>query len=309
MLGQADAQNKTHRFLPAGDVSDSDEEEMEESDVDQQLTLDRDQHIVPHASPEGEFIILDVQGASEAQEPPKNRRATTVNTKEAKEAAALPRWSNPDPYTVLPPVDETHRKRKDVVKIIRKARIVAEKEAATENQVAANDDFISFGLGGDDNTDDRSRSPSPPESRDRDEHGVQGAPTGPREFSHLNNLHSFAPHRAPGTSDQRLSANDLGPPPDLTNRYPLTSGRGVSKVDLYPEQAEALGNRKRTLDDDIKGDVIPTRKKKAASNGSVLQQWIPRGDADPTPWLAGDHRPTENSGFRCVKHLPHFCFY
>src|SRR5277367_5756675 len=33
------------------------------------------------------------------------------------------RWSNPGPYTSLPPLEDSQRKRKDVVKLIRKARI------------------------------------------------------------------------------------------------------------------------------------------------------------------------------------------
>ncbi|KAI4125192.1 MAG: hypothetical protein LQ338_004392 [Usnochroma carphineum] len=298
MLGQADAQNKPHRFLPAEDVSNSDDKEMEESDADQQPTSDGDQRVALNASAEKAVNDLDSHIASETLEPPTKRRATTV--KHAQEAASVPQWSNPDPYTVLPPMDEMQRKRKDVVKIIRKARIVAEKEVASENQVAANDDFISFGLQGTHVPDDKHRSSSPVELRSRDELGVPGAPTGPRAFSHLNNLHSVAIDRAPGTSEHRPSASDLGPPPDSANGYQLRSGRNVSKVDLYPDQAEALGNRKRTIDDDIKGDVVPSgkKKKKAASNGWVLPQWIPRGNTDPTPWLASDHCATENPGFR-----------
>jgi non-canonical poly(A) RNA polymerase PAPD5/7 len=59
-----------------------------------------------------------------------------------------PRWSNPDPYTSLPPVDDSSRKRKDVVKLIRRARV---ETAATPGMVVANDqDFISFDFDGDD---------------------------------------------------------------------------------------------------------------------------------------------------------------
>ncbi|KAL9012421.1 MAG: hypothetical protein Q9173_002807 [Seirophora scorigena] len=313
VLGQADAQNKIHRFLPADDVSDSDEEDMEESDAEQHEILDENQKGADNVLAERVVNDLDIHTLSDTLEPPKKRRVTAVNAKDAKEAATVPKWSNPDPYTVLPPVDENQRKRKDVVKIIRKARIVADKESETENQVAGNDDFISFGIAADNDPDSDTRSPSL-EPQIREERRVPGAPTGPREFSHLNNLHASATDRAPGTSDQRPSANDLGPPPSLRDQYPLRSGRNVSKPDsqrgLYPEQTEALGNRKRTLEDDIKGDAIPvTRKKKPASNGSVLQQWIPRGDADPTPWLVADHRSTENPGFRLHKEICDFYEY
>ncbi|KAI4114368.1 MAG: hypothetical protein LQ345_004838 [Seirophora villosa] len=313
VLGQADAQNKIHRFLPADDVSDSDEEDMEESDAEQQEILDENSSGPDNVLAERVVNELNTHAPSDALEPPKKRRATAVNATDAKEAATVPKWSNPDPYTVLPPVDENQRKRKDVVKIIRKARIAADKESETENQVAANDDFISFGIGADSDPDSDRRSPSL-EPRLREERRVPGAPIGPREFSHLNNLHASATDRAPGTSDQRPSANDLGPPPSLRDQYRLRSGRNVSKPDsqreFYPEQTEALGNRKRTLEDDIKGDAIQlTRNKKPASNGLVLQQWIPRGDADPTPWLIADHRSTENPGFRLHKEICDFYEY
>src|SRR2546423_6614747 len=58
------------------------------------------------------------------------------------------RWSNPDPYTSLPPLDDTTRKRKDVVKLIRKARV--EPAATPKNSVANDQDFISFDVDGDD---------------------------------------------------------------------------------------------------------------------------------------------------------------
>ncbi|KAF1842572.1 uncharacterized protein K460DRAFT_409975 [Cucurbitaria berberidis CBS 394.84] len=58
---------------------------------------------------------------------------------------SVPKWSNPDPYTVLPPPDETTGKKTDFVKLIRKAKNQAAEKAAGHNAVAANDDFISFG--------------------------------------------------------------------------------------------------------------------------------------------------------------------
>ena len=58
------------------------------------------------------------------------------------------RWSNPDPYTSLPPVDGSTRKHKDVVKLIRKARV--ETAAAAGMLTVHDQDFISFDLDGDD---------------------------------------------------------------------------------------------------------------------------------------------------------------
>ncbi|KAL9026878.1 MAG: hypothetical protein Q9196_004522 [Gyalolechia fulgens] len=310
MLAQADAPDRTQRFLPAGDVSDSDEEEMQESDLDEQQSSSGDQDMTSSLTDQEQAKHSIFSGIVGDLEPPTKRRATAIAIKDAKEAeaASVPKWSNPDPYTVLPPVDESQRKRKDVVKIIRKARIAAEKAPATANQVAANDDFISFGHQGHPDSDDRARSSSPPEPQGRDELGVPGAPTGPRAFSHLNNLHSaYNNSHAPGTTGNRPSTNDLGPPPGLNNGPQAKLDQKPVRQDFYPDQAEALGNRKRTFNDDIKRDAIPNRGgKKAPSNGTVLKEWIPRGDTNPTPWLADDHRSTKNPGFRLHKEICDF---
>lgn len=60
-------------------------------------------------------------------------------------APSAPQWSNPDPYTALPPPSETTGVKRDVVQLIRKAKIEAAQKAAGDLAVAANDDFISFG--------------------------------------------------------------------------------------------------------------------------------------------------------------------
>ena len=299
VLAQIDAQNKRQHFLPADDVSDSDEQGMDESDADERPGSDSMQLIA--SKPLDEEIVNEPNppDAADILERPTKRRATATTVKDVNDATNVPRWSNPDPYTVLPPMDESQRKRKDVVKIIRKARIAGEKEYATPNQVAANDDFISFGLGDDNEPDGKSLSPTAPVHARKDELGVRGAPTGPRSFSHRNNLHNSDINRPPGIFGDRPSAIDLGPPPGMTNQAQSKSEQHMERRDSSPDQMEALGNRKRTFDDSIKGDALPKAGgKKAAPNGSVLQVWIPRGNTDPTPWLAGDHRPTKNSGFR-----------
>ncbi|KAH7070210.1 hypothetical protein FB567DRAFT_612987 [Paraphoma chrysanthemicola] len=58
---------------------------------------------------------------------------------------SVPRWSNPDPYTALPPPSETTGVKKDVVKFIRKAKNQEAEKIAGNNDVADNVDFISFG--------------------------------------------------------------------------------------------------------------------------------------------------------------------
>ncbi|KAF2761358.1 hypothetical protein EJ05DRAFT_261387 [Pseudovirgaria hyperparasitica] len=68
---------------------------------------------------------------------------------------SVPKWSNPDPYTALPPPDESLKKKKDVVQLIRKAKVDQEKTADGSNAVSQNVDFISlnFDDGGNDEDD------------------------------------------------------------------------------------------------------------------------------------------------------------
>ncbi|KAG5301743.1 Poly(A) RNA polymerase cid14 [Histoplasma ohiense] len=105
---------KTRKFMSLEELTDSDEAEMEVSSTD------------------------------EAAKPPRKKQAIESNTGLA---ANAPKWSNPDPYTVLPPSDENPVKRKDFVKLIRKARIQSSPQPKPEehNAVVLNDDFISFG--------------------------------------------------------------------------------------------------------------------------------------------------------------------
>lgn len=66
-----------------------------------------------------------------------------------------PRWSNPDPYTALPPPSQANGPKKDIVESIRKAKI--EQSAlvsSSANPVKDNIDFISFDDDNDDDDDD-----------------------------------------------------------------------------------------------------------------------------------------------------------
>ncbi|KKZ57831.1 DNA polymerase sigma subunit [[Emmonsia] crescens] len=106
---------KPRKFMALEDLTDSDEAEM------------------------------DVSSADEMSQPPRKKQVTESS---AGPVANAPKWSNPDPYTVLPPSDENPAKRRDVVKLIRKARIQSTQQPKPEepNAVVLNDDFISFGM-------------------------------------------------------------------------------------------------------------------------------------------------------------------
>lgn len=62
---------------------------------------------------------------------------------------AVPKWSNPDPYSVLPPTDMGIGPKKDIVQVIRKSKLEASAPDASTNAVKENVDFISFDFGDD----------------------------------------------------------------------------------------------------------------------------------------------------------------
>ena len=81
--------------------------------------------------------VMDLSESDAEEQPSKKFRLEDDNA----DNEAAPSWSNPDPYTSLPPLEETSQKRKDVIKLIRKARISA---GAIENDMskAKDDNFI-----------------------------------------------------------------------------------------------------------------------------------------------------------------------
>lgn len=287
-LGVTDDPNAVKRFLHVEDMTDSDEEQMEESDSEQDLSNEP----VSHAS-----------GSNNLQpslEPPAKRRALGIASNGSAAASQVPKWSNPDPYTSLPPTDEL-RKRKDVVKLIRKARVAIEKDASAANQVHINEDFISFGY--EESIVPRQSVPrsSSVVSEDYDEGELTDVPSEPKAFSHLHNLHGGRVAKAPGAEDMDVSTDIRGSPPALRSRLIRDADMALLE-DPHLDQDNPLGSRKRTHDDVIKVHPERIARVKGAylekSGGSLLDAWLPRTHSDPTPWLDRSAGRCENMGFR-----------
>ena len=95
-------------------------------------------------SDEAAMDISGESGSDDNDEPAAKRPRTMSSVPDRTQDA--PKWSNPDPYTALPPPDETTRKKLDMVQLIRKARVEAE---AKKPAVATEADFISCDLSDD----------------------------------------------------------------------------------------------------------------------------------------------------------------
>ncbi|KAB2577179.1 PAP/25A-associated [Lasiodiplodia theobromae] len=258
---------------------------------------------------EGEMDLESDDDASDSERPPAKRAKPTTDDS-ADDGNARPRWSNPDPYTSLPPPDETHTKRRDFVKLIRKAKVAGEDQTASANPVAKNDDFISLNF-----DDDEDQQKNDHESDDNDRHNARRS--GGNSFSHLDNLH---PDRrtvpAEGPTKPVVNAASLGPPPGLAGLPPKPPTNILDTWPPPPPPQAPTGpktlKRARQDDDDDELESLPPlppkgkKRKREVIDGSVIDDWRPRHGSPPTPWCQEDHSSTESMGFWLHKEIADF---
>ncbi|KAJ5088261.1 hypothetical protein N7456_011877 [Penicillium angulare] len=97
---------------------------------------------------DSEEAEMDFSDDSDEEARPRKKRALGLDGEGPSAAPAVaptPKWSNPDPYTALPPPDEGQHKRVDFVRLIRKARLENAGEKKQNDAVVDNQDFISLG--------------------------------------------------------------------------------------------------------------------------------------------------------------------
>jgi non-canonical poly(A) RNA polymerase PAPD5/7 len=239
MPGMEEEEEHAPKYMPLEDLSDSDETDMDLSDSENEASGD-------------------------SAEQPKKKQAKTETG--AADGNSVPKWSNPDPYFVLPPVDESTHKKKDVVKLIRKARVQDAMNALPKPGADA-DDFISFDFGDEDEAEESEKESEADGPADRIHDQSNG-------FSHRDEI--------------------VGPRPpkqDLDVATPPAKARAME-----PNTDSDLGNRKRTYDDKIKGpSMVPKPVPRGASSGKITSEWRAKDGIDPTPWLL-DHSETANLG-------------
>lgn len=301
MEGMEEDENHPARYNDVDDLSDSEEAEMD-------LSNDEDEDQDSNA--------------------PKKKQARTDG--KAADGDSVPKWSNPDPYTAVPcPAPE---KKKDMVKLIRKARVATGLEGGNKTK-AASEDFISFNDPVDDAEEDIEEDayePPPPVVSNG------AVPAGPRQHHLMQAQRQFRPvASSPQGSLNQVMPNDFdirdaarsmqdakaGLPPkplflsepvvrngnaviDLTEDSPPTSrkpgpGRAPAAVETMKTDP-ALGSRKRNARDEIKAAPQiheSSRGKKAPSDGNIVRAWVARNGQPATPWVEIDHSDTTTMGF------------
>ncbi|KAI1423467.1 hypothetical protein F5Y12DRAFT_757100 [Xylaria sp. FL1777] len=241
---------------------------------------------------------------SNAADRPSKRTRTDAPVPSGSTAQDIPKWSNPDPYTALPPPETT--RKKDVVQLIRKARVEAEAKKPSLPTEAA--DFISCDFSDDDGNDTTGQVLGATAENLRPK-----APTGPRAAS------STLPPKPPISTSQLVEkvqttqpqpqsqSQSQQPPPSITAKR---DNKKSVPVDL--NASASLGNRKRTIDDEIKLPhtlLTVKRVNRIPSGGSIVPIWQPVQGQDPCPWVVDDHSGVPNMGTRLHREIREFYAY
>lgn len=223
---------------------------------------------------DGQSHFKEVADSSEGEDSDDDgpRKRTKV---EVSGAPAAPKWSNPDPYTVLPPPETLGAPKKDIVQTIRKAK---NEQASKVDKVADNSDFISFNF--DDDEDDAEMDPpSPPPPATK-----SPAQSGEPSFSHRDSFH------------RKTS----------TNTIPQTNGASSASFTPINQRPQAPVSISSDSDDAEASSIVPERvsrppKRKARDTrqfGDVTEEWQSIDGQPVAPWCTRDHSATADVGLR-----------
>lgn len=277
-------------YLNLDDLSDSDEAEMDIS---------------------GDEDGDDVKREDGTSAPPRKRARIG-----AKDGDEVPKWSNPDPYTVLPPTEAGGVRKKDVVQLIRKARVQGEKAAAATS--GDTEEFISCGFDSDseeegeaDEVIGASASLASSSSKRGDANADAKASSlldrigRNGKMAKAGDASGSQSSSATGTNNSQTNSNNIksdhvAPPPDAPKgpRAATQQNKNNGKNPALPTpsslSSELSTTRKRTHDDQLKPLLLPDHAilKKATKmpvGGYILPMWQVKNREPPCPWLHDDH--------------------
>lgn len=248
---------------------------------------------------ESDAAPMDISSDSEDDDAPRKRVKTS-----AQQEAVIPKWSNPDPYTVLPPPESLGAPKKDIVHVIRKAKVGNVQQHSTTNAVKDNVDFISFDFGEDDGGDGKkSRGVAEMEDGELedDEDGV--------EFVSANTDTAGGTALAPlslssdASSDEAfpVDINEPRPPPPSdfvlpTDQELVTQYGGIGDFVDRLDSAKSRKGLKRKYEAEMKG-------RGAGLDASILQEWQSH-NCIASPWFSGHSSDRHHGNDRYASH-PH----
>ncbi|KAK3950281.1 hypothetical protein QBC32DRAFT_18854 [Pseudoneurospora amorphoporcata] len=264
---------------------------------------------------------MDISGdeADEDAEPSTKRARTTLD--QSASDNNTPKWSNPDPYTALPPEGARERKTKDVVQMIRKARVqtAAETKTALPNDL---DEIIMLNSDSDSDievidevkpTRKSARDPLPlvPVAATSEDSKVK-QPSKKTEDKQPEDKQPDDKKPEAGTIDLTGSDGDQYSAPVPT--APSNPPRNLPKTrpTFDDPTPSALGSRKRTHDDEIKLPHARLKKATRAPVGGKIQpEWRAVPNQESCPWMrdAEDHSASPTMGRWLHKEIIDFYEY
>lgn len=251
---------------------------------------------------------MDISDSDNESGEPTAKRART--TKQAANGDSAPRWCNPDPYDALPPVEDTDRKRKDMVQLIRKARVQA--TAPRSSLPGEDEDFIRLDVDSDVEVDTKEDEDVfiDPLTYNRGEsksdattaaNGVNGGAQNGSSAQPSRPQHALPP--------KPVSARPSGAGQVAPQAAQASAGGSDTKIpfidlsrgDIFPANKHAtfavdvnkkseLGTRKRTHDDVLKlpshaVQPKPTGNKRPPAGGHVIAEWRAKKNENSCPWV------------------------
>ncbi|KAI0183866.1 hypothetical protein EV127DRAFT_486713 [Xylaria flabelliformis] len=257
-------------------------------------------------------VDMDISDNGDSDSNAVDRPAKRTRTDSAGPASAqdVPKWSNPDPYTALPPPETT--RKKDVVQLIRKARVQAEAQKPAVSTEAA--DFISFDFSDDDNNDKVSGHVNDRVAETLQPDAVNDAAKRPNAPAGLPAAPTTLPPKPPVSTMNQTpqQVENLQPTQSQSTLHAKRGSKSSAPVDLTP--SASLGNRKRTIDDEIllpaQPPHAPLKKvNRMKPSGSVVPIWRPVPGENPCPWAIEDHSGVSNFGTRLHMEIKDFYDY
>lgn len=240
------------------------------------------------------------------------------NVETEAQPAVIPKWSNPDPYTVLPPVgEETRAKKTDVVQLIRKAKIAAsEANGTAKNDISGNIDFVSLNF---DSSDDDSESGELKEDSDDDvillssnqntQKPTHNATLLPRNVngksippipSHLMGNGQGQASYIPTTvayshQAQTQTSTSTYVPPD-TN----LQANSYQSSTMELTQTSTIANSVSQISQASRADDRSNKRKRERlvdKPVTISSLWISKNKETDSPWVTIDHSETKDMGF------------
>ncbi|KAK3303129.1 uncharacterized protein B0T15DRAFT_264647 [Chaetomium strumarium] len=242
---------------------------------------------------------MDISGDEGGDVEPAHKRARLTVGQSASDNNT-PKWSNPDPYTALPPEAAPQGKKKDVVQMIRKARVQTRETRTSLPSEAA--DFISFDL------DDSEVSDK---EKEKEEEPEPATDTTSRVAFGIPHTDLRVRTRAMTSGSELLALDVMKDDEELPEEVDGQSARCERVPVLYPDPTPAaLGTRKRTHDDEI---VLPHAALKKAikdhAKGSITKEWVADPKLTATPWMVADHSRSASMAVWLHKEIVDFYEY